>query len=43
MKKFLKRLFCRHKNYYMDTQIRTLECTNCGHRSWFIGHKNLYP
>lgn len=25
---------CKHESFVMDKQIRTIECTRCGMRSW---------
>jgi hypothetical protein len=39
---FKKRKRCDHKEYYMDKQIRTLRCCECGKESWVKEYKNLY-
>jgi hypothetical protein len=33
---------CAHKKWNCDTQIRTIECIECGKRAWIEDYKNLY-
>jgi hypothetical protein len=40
-KLFIKKLFCRHDDFYVDNQIKILKCKNCEKVSWYE-IKNLY-
>lgn len=42
MKKIIKQIFCPHKEWNMDKQIRVIECTSCGKRSWVKGIVDLF-
>ena len=33
---------CQHKKWTCDTQIRTIECNECGLRAWIQDYKSLY-
>ena len=33
---------CKHEHWNCDTQIRTIECKNCGLRAWIDDYVNLY-
>lgn len=37
-----KQLRCKHENWDCDTQIRTIECRECGKRSWLKEYRSLY-
>ena len=37
-----KQFFCTHRNWYMDNQIRTIECVKCKKRATVKEYKNLY-
>lgn len=34
---------CKHEKWFMDKQIRTIECCECGKRAWVEDYKDLYP
>jgi len=35
---------CKHERFVMDKEIRTIECTQCGMRSWLEkNHVDLFP
>ena len=33
---------CQHKKWDCDTQIRTIECKECGKRAWIDDYRSLY-
>lgn len=33
---------CKHEKWFMDKQIRTIECCECGKRAWVEDFKDLY-
>jgi DNA-directed RNA polymerase subunit RPC12/RpoP len=40
---YLRQRLCAHKEWEMDTQLRTIRCCSCGLRSWVKPkHKDLY-
>jgi len=38
----LKQEQCKHERWNCDTQIRTIECKNCGIRGWIDDYVDLY-
>jgi len=41
-KKYIKQQNCKHEKWYMDKQIRTIECCECGKQAWVEDFKDLY-
>jgi len=41
-RKLNKQENCKHEKWYMDKQIRTIECCECGKRAWVEDYKDLY-
>ena len=41
-RKQLKEDRCKHEKWNCDTQIRTIECKECGKRAWIDDYVNLY-
>jgi len=41
-KVYIKQDKCKHEKWNMDTQIRTIECRECGKRAWVEEYKSLY-
>ncbi len=37
-----KQLRCKHEKWNCDTQIRTIECRECGKRAWLEEYRSLY-
>ncbi len=40
--RFYSRLKCKHAKWDCDTQIRTIECRECGKRAWIEDYRSLY-
>ena len=41
-KRGYKVLNCEHKEWDQDTQIRVIQCKECGMRAWLRDTKNLF-
>jgi len=41
-KQIKKQQACKHEKWDCDTQIRTIECCECGKRAWIENYRNLY-
>jgi hypothetical protein len=39
---FFKRIFCLHREYDMDNQIRIMKCIKCGKEAWLRDIKDLF-
>jgi len=39
---YKKQQKCPHKEWDSDTQIRTIECRECGKRAWIKDYRNLH-
>ncbi len=37
-----KQLTCKHEKWDCDTQIRTIQCRECGKRAWIENYRSLY-
>lgn len=37
-----KQLICKHEKWDCDTQIRTIQCRECGKRAWIEDYRSLY-
>lgn len=33
---------CKHEKWDCDTQIRTIQCRECGKRAWIEDYRSLY-
>ena len=40
--KISKQQHCNHEKWNCDTQIRTIECIECGKRAWIEDYINLF-
>lgn len=41
-KRLAKQENCPHDKWFMDKQIRAIECCECGKRAWVEDYKDLY-
>jgi len=37
-----KQIKCKHEKWDCDTQIRTIQCRECGKRAWIEDYRSLY-
>ena len=37
-----KQIKCKHEKWDCDTQIRTIQCRECGKRAWIEDYQSLY-